>query len=288
MALTYVKPEKLLLKVHPEFNEAWVQERIKEDASILGLGELDVKDIERRQPKAGRLDLLLHDAELGKRYEVELMLGALDESHIIRTLEYWDIERKRFPQYDHVAVIVAEDITTRYLNVIALFNSTIPIIAIQMNALKHGDQIMLHFTKVLDEVLPGGDDEEESGEVTDRAYWEKKGTKMTVGVVDGCLEVLREIDPTINLKYNKFYIGLTDQSGVNNFVVFRARKKYVGVTAYTSDRQVWVDKLEEAGMTILADTKTDRIRFHVRQDELKQCKQLLKDLFTACYQESKE
>lgn len=54
------------------------------------------------------------------RYEVEVQLGSTDESHIIRTIEYWDIERKRYPQYDHTAVIVAEDITSRCLNVISL------------------------------------------------------------------------------------------------------------------------------------------------------------------------
>ena len=48
-------------------------------------------------------------------------LGKTDESHIIRTIEYWDIERKRYPQYDHTAVIVAEEITSRFLNVIGLF-----------------------------------------------------------------------------------------------------------------------------------------------------------------------
>ena len=30
-------------------------------------------------------------------YEVEVMLGVLDESHIIRTIEYWDVERQRRP-----------------------------------------------------------------------------------------------------------------------------------------------------------------------------------------------
>jgi len=46
-------------------------------------------------------------AESTRRYEVEIQLGATDESHIIRTIEYWDIERKRYPQYEHTAVIVA-------------------------------------------------------------------------------------------------------------------------------------------------------------------------------------
>jgi hypothetical protein len=40
---------------------------------------------ERIQPAGGRLDLLFQDAEK-RRYEVELQLGAVDESHIIRTI----------------------------------------------------------------------------------------------------------------------------------------------------------------------------------------------------------
>ena len=114
--LSYAKPERMWLKHHPEFNEAWLQERIAEDPSILGLGDLILKDKERLQPRAGRLDLLLQDPDSSRRYEVEVQLGSTDENHIIRTIEYWDIERKRFPQYDHTAVIVAEDITSRFLN----------------------------------------------------------------------------------------------------------------------------------------------------------------------------
>ena len=57
--MSYVKFEKLNLKTHPEFNEHWVQDRIAEDPSILGLGDIILKDKERSQPRAGRLDLLL-------------------------------------------------------------------------------------------------------------------------------------------------------------------------------------------------------------------------------------
>ncbi len=149
--LTYIKPEKVWLKLHPELNERWVQDRIAEDPSILGLGDLVLRDKERIQPRAGRLDLLLQDAVSNRRYEVEVQLGRTDESHIIRTIEYWDIERKRYPQYDHCAVIVAEDITSRFLNVISLFNGSVPLIAIQMNVIKLGDQVSLLFTTVLDQ-----------------------------------------------------------------------------------------------------------------------------------------
>ncbi len=128
----YIKLERIFLQHHADLDERWVQARIAEDPTVLGLGDLVLKDKERSQPHAGRLDLLLQDPETDRRYEVEVQLGSTDESHIIRTIEYWDIERKRYPQYEHCAVLVAEDITGRFLNVISLFNGTIPLIAIQM------------------------------------------------------------------------------------------------------------------------------------------------------------
>src|SRR5712691_10181560 len=149
------------MRNHPEFNEIWVQKRIAEDPSLLGLGDLILRDRERLQPHAGRLDLLLQDPETDHRYEVEIQLGKTDESHIIRTIEYWDIERKRYPQYEHTAVIVAEEITGRFLNVISLFNGHLPLVAIQLTAYKVGDQHALTFVKVLDELTYGPDEDDE-------------------------------------------------------------------------------------------------------------------------------
>ena len=47
--LKYVTFEKIALKNSPEFNERWVHERLVESVSILGLGDLVVKDRERVQ-----------------------------------------------------------------------------------------------------------------------------------------------------------------------------------------------------------------------------------------------
>ena len=91
-SLKYIKPKKVSLKDHSVFNEKWVQKIIADDPSIIGLGDLILKDKERLQPRAGRLDLLLQDSDSTRRYEVEIQLGKTDESHIIRTIEYWDIE----------------------------------------------------------------------------------------------------------------------------------------------------------------------------------------------------
>ena len=92
MAAQYTTPKRIDLKLHPEYDEKWVQNIIADDPSVLGLGDLVLRDQERRQPNAGRLDLLLQDRDTNRRFEVELQLGSTDESHIIRVIEYWDIE----------------------------------------------------------------------------------------------------------------------------------------------------------------------------------------------------
>jgi hypothetical protein len=200
---SFTRSERFSLKLHASLNEQWVQGLIAADPAILGLGDLVLRDKERIQPRAGRLDLLLQDAEK-RRYEVEVQLGPTDEAHIIRTIEYWDIERKRYPQYEHCAVLVAEDITSRFLNVISLFNGSIPLIALQMQALKVGEHTTLIFTKVLDELSRGLVEEDEDAEAApaDRAYWEKKGA--TVQLADELLGIIREFDPSLGLRYNRY------------------------------------------------------------------------------------
>ena len=222
----FERAERLSLRAHPELTEKWVQDLIADDPSILGLGDLELRQKERIQPRAGRLDLLLQDPDTKRRFEVELQLGGTDETHIIRTIEYWDIERKRYPQYDHCAVLIAEDITSRFLNVIGLFNGTIPLIALQMQALKVAGKTTIIFTRVMDEMARGLIDEDEEAEAfpADRPYWEGKGSKATLALVDQCLKAIQDMDSSIDLKYNKNYIGLGRDGIPYNFVSFRPKK----------------------------------------------------------------
>jgi len=249
-----MKLESISLKRSNTLNEKWVQDQIADDPTLLGLGDLVVKDKERMQPNAGRLDLMLQDAETLKRYEVEIQLGATDESHIIRTIEYWDIERKRYPQYEHAAVIVAEEITSRFLNVIQLFNGAIPLIALKMTAYKVGDQYALTFVKVLDEITFGLVDEDEPlAEPTDRSFWEtKRGTKKTLAATDELLKVVNEVEPKAMLKYNKHYIGLGVDGAPFNFITFMPRKAHVLMTIKLPKTKEIDEQLEEAGIETLA------------------------------------
>ncbi|CAA7613328.1 conserved hypothetical protein [Magnetospirillum sp. LM-5] len=254
----YTRAERILLKTHPEYTEKWVQNLIAEDPSILGLGDLVFRQSERTQPRAGRLDLLLQDPDTKRRYEVELQLGATDEAHIIRTIEYWDIERKRYPQYDHCAVIVAEDITSRFLNVVSLFNGTIPLVAIQMQAFKVGEHITLVFTTVVDEMSRGLIDEDEEQETApaDRSFWEQKGSQLAVGMVDKLFEIIKEFDAGLVLKYNRSYIGLARTGRANNFVTFRPQRRSLVLEVKLPQSQEVDAEIEASGMETLTYNNT--------------------------------
>ncbi len=275
--LNYVKFEKISLKDHPEYNETWLQDRIADDPSILGFGDVILKDRERPQPRAGRLDLLLQDSDSSQRYEVEIQLGKTDESHIIRTIEYWDIERKRYPQYDHVAVIVAEDITSRFLNVISLFNGFIPLVAIQMNAIKCGDQISLVCTTVLDQMTLGFDEDDDK-EVVDRSYWEKRGTKTTVTMADQLLDLIHSFDSAFELKYNKFYVGLAKDRRPINFATFRPKKKFLILSIRLKKSEQIEEKINNTGLDFINYTKWGSYRIRLFKKDITAHEDFIKGL----------
>jgi len=282
--MNYVKSERLLLKNHPQFNEKWIQDRLAEDPAILGLGDLVLKDRERIQPRAGRLDLLFQDAESDRRYEVEIQLGPTDESHIIRTIEYWDIERKRYPQYDHCAVIVAEDVTSRFLNVINLFNGAIPLIAIQMKALKIEGKIALDFTTVLDELTLGFDEGDEETQPTDRAYWEMRRGE-TVVLADELFDMIHDFAPGFELKYNKRYIGLAIEGQPSNFVTFKPLKKHVRTEIRLNQSDEIQKKLDDANFDGMDYNKpSGRYRIRLTKGDVAANRELLTDLMKESYE----
>ena len=92
-------------------------------------------------------------------------------------------------------MLIAEDITSRFLSIIELFNGAVPIIAIQLNAVRLGNTISLLFTTVLDERTLGlVDEDEEIAEITDRAYGENRATKETVQLADRMLEMIHTFE----------------------------------------------------------------------------------------------
>ena len=263
---------------HPEVSERWLQEQIANDPTLLGLGDLDVRDAERRQPGAGRLDLLLSDPETLDRYEVEIQLGATDESHIVRTIEYWDIEKRRYPQYNHYAVIVAEDITSRFLNVVGLFNGFIPLYAIQLQGIEVDGAFTIIATRVLDPITIGTE-EEDAGETIDRSFWEQRASLDTLKLADGMLPMIRTVAPDLQLKYNKHYIGLANAGVARNFVMFIPRKKHLVVHFSMPRSEELTEQLEESGLAMLPyDVRWGTYRARISGNEIAEHGDVLRDL----------
>ena len=263
-----LRPKYLDMKTLDGFDEAELERALANDILLLGLGDLDVKDIQRPQPGGGRLDLLLFDAGADTRYEVELQLGALDESHIIRTIEYWDRERQRFPNYEHVAVVVAEDITSRFHNVIQLIGKGIPLIAIELKMIQAGNTHFLVATQVV-KLQERGTEEEDEGAVVDRAYWVSRGAEQTVNLMEAAIakvnEVVTDESVAYEPKFNQQYVGLTQTGGPLNFITFTPKKKFVLVKFKIPQEESLSEILDEAGMdtmTYEVQHKNYRVRLY--------------------------
>ena len=273
-------PKYISLKNHPDISERWLQDRIVENPELLGLGGgLVARDIERSQPSGGRLDLLLEErgGDLIKWYEVEIQLGSLDESHIIRAIEYWDIERRRYPQYDHTAVIIAENITGRFLNVISLFNSAIPLIAIQLKGVEVNGAFTLVATRVLDVVQLGILEEPAGVTVSqDRSVWAQKLPPDTMKLVDDLIDLTNEVAPGCSPRFRKYYIGYGHDGRARNFIFFNPEKpekpeKQSVRADFRLPKEDETDKLlDDAGLDVLTYYAKDGVyRIGIRRDDLK-------------------
>lgn len=283
--MTHAFPK--LQKINPQslrslgLNEAWLQQQILDDPSLLGFGDLQVIKRERIQASGGRIDFLMADFENETRYEVEVMLGAVDESHIIRTIEYWDVERQRYPTLQHCAVIVAEEITSRFFNVIRLLNRAVPLVAIQLSAFQINNDVVLQFIRVLDtnEFNANGDGEEPESPSTTRADWENRTKSEILSVVDACRSLVPTQSGEPRLSYNKFHIAL-GTSGYHfcHFFPRKASHCAIWVKVGAAERQATIDKLEEAGLEALSKGKNS-IRMNIRMDDIQKHRQALIDLF---------
>lgn len=237
------------------FDEKWLQDQIAENPACLGLGDLELVSRERKQSSGGRLDLLLKDPEDDSMFEVEVMLGETDESHIIRTIEYWDRERRKWPQREHYAVLVSEVVTKRFFNVIQLLSNSIPIIAVQVNIVEADGTRMLHFSKVLDTY----EEPEEPGvtnEKFDEEFWRTKSS-WTLDAAKALIDAARPVLADASLNFVKNYIAI--EVNGNNYMWLHkrsSRKSILGLWFTHELASAAASLFDEAGIS------------YVRKDEV--------------------
>lgn len=188
------------------YDEYWLQDRIYENPSILGLGNLVTVYKEKKQSTGGKLDILLKDPQDNSMYEVEVMLGETDPSHIIRSIEYWDIEKRKYPLRQHFSILIAESFNRRYFNVVHILSLNVPMIAIQADLLESSDKYILNFTKLLD-IYEEPEDEGDNESASESSWAEMAA--WTLDAAKELLKIISEIDSAISLGFTQSYIKLT-------------------------------------------------------------------------------
>lgn len=271
----------------PEGKEKVIQQLIADDPSILGLGPLFLRAKERSQPSGGRIDLLLQDESGTSWYEVEVQLGETDPSHIIRTIEYWDRERRRYPDVHHTAVLVAEEINGRFFNVISLFNQSIPIVALKFTTLKQGEQFGILFTQILGYEPRGLEREDEILSKADRSYWEQRSSQFAMKAADKIVQFCKDkIDKSIELKYNKPYVGTTLQGRVSNFVTFIPQKKALRITIHCKQTVEFDKALDDSGLdSSFEGGAYPGYRVRLGENEVSEAESLVQTLVLAAFQD---
>jgi hypothetical protein len=256
-------------------DEYWLRDQIYENPACLGLGDIEAVSKERSQSSGGRLDILLKDPEDDSMYEVEIMLGETDESHIIRTIEYWDNEKRRWPQRQHYAVLVAEGITRRFFNVIQLLSQTIPLIAVQVNLIESAGHKALHFSKVLD-TYEEPDDGTGDGEIYDEAFWKKKAP-WTIEAARALLEAVGGLFDAPIVRFVKNYVAFTVLG--NNYFWFHkrsAKKSLFGFRISDEHLDAVSKLLDEQNISFVQ--KRNRFKFTCDADFIQKNKELLRQI----------
>ena len=250
------------------FNEEWLQTQIWENPSQIGLGDLETVTRETAVSSGGRLDILLKNPESDTMYEVEVMLGETDPSHIIRTIEYWDLIRRKWPQRQHFGVLIAEKISKRYFNVIQILSNNVPLVAIQVNIIELEDRRSLHFTKIIDSYEEPEDDLVGIAEQIDESFWENKSNSV-LNTAKKIFDLTKVIYEDTRLGYNK--TNITINSGGYNQMYFKKRYEGLVLIAFIfGSRLSEIEELlQKNEISFNVDTKRFTIQLYERQIEEK-------------------
>ena len=107
------------------------------------------------------------------------------------------------------------------------------------------------------------EDEDESAEITDRSYWEKRSTPQMMKIIDRIFQDVSDITTNYELKYNKFYVGIAKDGVANNFISFRPKKQFIYFCIKLGEDEEITKQLEDKGFdaSFVGRNKQYEIRF---------------------------
>ena len=131
-------PYRISLGDKPHLDHNWMHNQIVANPAVLGLEEdlrVVYSDKYKIQHVPGELTMSLAGRSSGTRYYVQLKYGRINDEQIVCLLDGWGHQRQAAPQYGHVAVLVAEEITGSLLiYALKTLGDFIPLIVIELKA----------------------------------------------------------------------------------------------------------------------------------------------------------
>jgi hypothetical protein len=97
-------------------------------------------------------------------------------------------------------------------------------------------------------------------------------------MVDEVFSWLREIDASLELKYNKFYIGLARAGRPDNFVAFKPKKDWVWMEVRLERDDETQVSLDEAGVEAKYDARWGQYRIRLTKGDVARHRELLVSL----------
>jgi hypothetical protein len=210
--------QRIQLRQYPELTAGWLKEQVMDSPSLLGLGELEVLELDPKTPTiADRVSLLLRDPyqrnPAEARYELEIQLGWADEAFIFRAIERWDRERQRCPGCRHCVVLAAEHVSKRYINFLRLFGNAVPVVALELNALLVDDKVLLHFAKLYDQRVYFLDNPPiRRRAFLDKGYWIHRTEHETMVMINAVIKVAQEECPRYSARFLRDYVSLEGEA----------------------------------------------------------------------------
>jgi hypothetical protein len=176
-------------------------------------------------------------------------------------------------------VLIAEEVTSRFLNVMSLLAGSIPLVAIQLNVLKVEDQLLLDFVKVLDQrALREDDAGETGGGEANRSMWEERVGSDVMKICDRIAEIANEVaEPKLELKYQKRHLGLCPHGSFFNVAALIPKMAFVAVRMGIPDSDAWLKRFQDAGSEVNS-RNPGSITIRIRRDELQEHAVMVREL----------
>lgn len=106
-----------------------------------------------------------------------------------------------------------------------------------------------------------------------------------MALADQVLAIAKEIDPALELRYNKFYIGFSREGQPYNFTVMRPKKNHFRIEVRLPQTAETTELIDQSGIeTLEYDSRYSSYRLRLTKGEIDKHKSMLKDLLKQAYE----